>query len=126
LYLVQNDVHADATSGSATHLCSRGKAGVEDDPHHLRGTHLRQLVAREEALATRDLSNSIAVDATPVVRNLDEDHVALLFDTNDERSRTVLASCGTNCRGLDAVIERVANQMNEGALQLFENTAIDG
>src|SRR5207237_656015 len=72
-----------------------------------------------------DLLDAGVVEAASVVGDLDEEHVALLLDADDESAFAVLAAPLADLGRLDAVIDRVADQVDERAAEALEDAAVE-
>ena len=118
-------VHADAAAGNGGDLAGGGEAGQEDQSGLLRGGQLLGLLGREEAGGAGLADQRLAVDAAAVVGGLDQDLVAGLARRDPERAGRGLAGGGALVGRLDAMVDRVADDMGQGIADHLDHLAVE-
>src|SRR6185312_7058292 len=90
----------------------RGKSGLEDEIENLR---VRPLPVRVgEAALDGFLENPLALEATSVVRHLDDDAARVMEGVQGHGPDGRFSGGSPDIRGLDAMVDRVADQMRQG------------
>ncbi len=118
-----HDVHADAAAGDLRHLRRGRETRLEQEFDELRVGGLG--IGGNQAQRTGALAHAREIDAGAVVGQVDHDFVADL--ANRQRYFAGLELTGLDARiaRLDAVVERVAQQMLERTDQLFQHRAVE-
>ncbi len=121
--LAAHDVHADAAAGDLRERRRRRKAWLKQAFDELVDRRLR--IGLHEAERNRTFAHALEIDAAAVVRDLDRDFIADL--AHGQRDLAGLRLPRGHARGtrLDAVIERVAQQVLERADELLEDRAVE-
>ena len=118
-------VHAHSPARHVRHGLGRGKARLEDELQYpLIGQRCR-VGCGDQAPGHGLLANSFDVDPASVVRDFDRHPPALIECSQREPPDARLAGCQPNLRGLDAVVDRVANQMRERITDAFDERAVE-
>src|SRR5690606_20462589 len=108
---VVDDVHADAATGRLRELAGRAEAGLQDQ---LDGLVVRDLLLRrDETLLERFAPNRSEIETRAVVADLDDDLRAFALDLQRHAARFGLAPLLAYGGLLDAVRDRVAQQVLE-------------
>ncbi len=116
-------VHADATPGQFGQRVRRRKARRENQVGHLV---VRRLVAfGNQAAGQRLGADALEVQPRAVVAEVDQDFVAVLADLHQQFARLGLAGVLTRRARLDAVHDRVAQQVFKRRSHLFQHAAVD-
>ncbi len=89
------------------------------------GGHAVGLLGRDEAGGPRLADQSFAVDAAAVVGDLDQYLVAGLAGGDPERAGGLLAGLGAQLGRLDAVVDRVADDMGERIADHLDHLAVE-
>ena len=118
-----HDVHPDAAARDLRDLRRGREAGPEDALDELRVGRLG--VRREEPDLQRALAHPREVDAAAVVGELDHHLVAGLAYRERDLARLRLAGRDACGAGLDAVVERVAQQVLERAREFLEDRPVE-
>src|SRR4051812_14010171 len=84
------------------------------------------LLRREQATRDGDIAYDARVDAGTVILDLDEHHVPRALDPDRDRAFAVLAGRDANLGRLDPVIDRITHEVDERALERFEQATIQG
>ena len=121
--LAAHDVHADAAAGDLRHLRGRREPWLEQAFDELLLGRLG--VLRDQADRTGALADAVEIDAAAVVRELDQDFVADLLHGERDLAGLRLAGLLPRVARLEAVVERIAQQVLERADQLFQHRAIE-
>ena len=108
-----NHVHADAAAGNGGHFLGGRKAGLEDQGELFARAQVRCLGLIDHASGNRLLEQLLAVDAAPVVLDIDQDLVAGLARRNAQDADFALAGLEALGGKLDAVIDRVADDVRQ-------------
>ena len=118
-----NDVHSDAASGDLGHCAGGRKSRGEDEFDELSLGRLD--VAGDQALRARLVADPSEIESCPVVGQLDRDFVALLADVERYFAGFLLARIPPRLTALDAMVERIAQQVLERSDQLFQHRTIE-
>src|SRR6185437_4055643 len=78
LDIAAHDIEADAAARNIRYLRRGGKAGMEDELQQLMLAHRSQLGIAGEAAAADRGANTLGIDATPIIRQSDDDRAAFL------------------------------------------------
>ena len=120
-----DDVHADAAAGNGGDLAGGRQAGGEDQRHLLLEREAVGAVGRDDAGADRLADQRVAVDAAAVVGHLDQDLVAGLARRDAQIAGLVLAGLGPALLVLDAMIDRVADDVGQRIADHLDHLAIE-
>ena len=120
-----DDVHADTAPRDGGHLVGGGKAGLEDQRELLALGQVRGLGLVDDPGGDRLLDQFLAVHAAAVVVNVDEDLVARLTRRDGENADFALAGLQAIGRKLDAVIDRVADDVGQRIADHLDHLAIE-
>src|SRR5882672_914855 len=121
--IAAHDVHADAAAGHVADLLRSGKAGHE---YQVVDLFVGQLLIRSDQRTLARLLQDLGfVETGTIVAHLDDDVAALVKCRELERAGLVLACCEPPFRDLEAVIERVADQMHERIADLLEHGLVE-
>ena len=108
-------VHADAAPRDFSHLVGGGKTGAEDA---LCDVFIGGLLVRANPAALhRDAANALERQAAAVVAQRDLQHALIHTHFDVDRACRRLAARDAFVCGLDAVVDRVAQQVHEHVLQ---------
>jgi len=118
-----DDVHADTPARNLRDLRGRREPGLEQvfDEFGVRRRRARWNEARRGGA----LAHPRKVDAGAIVDDLDDHFVAHLPHRQRDLAGFGLAGVPANVARLDAVIERIAQQVFERTRQLFQHRAIE-
>ena len=108
-----NDVHAHAAAGNVTDFFREAEAGEEDEVENFAGAHGGELFLGDEAFLDGFFGDAVVVHACAVIFDLDDDVVAFLASFDADRAARRLAALDARGRQFDAVIERIAKEVNE-------------
>jgi hypothetical protein len=118
-------VHADAAARDVGDLAGGREAGQEDELRDVARCHLRELGLRDEALLHRLRGDPLGVDAAAVVDDLEVDLAGLVVGAELQRPLGGLAPRDAVVRQLDAVVDRVADQVGQRVLDGLEHAAVE-
>ncbi len=123
LDLVVDDVHADATAGRLRELAGRAETRLQDQ---LDGLLVGDpLVLGEQALLVGLAADGREIEAAAVVAHLDDDFRAFAADLQQHLPGLGLAALRASGRFLDAVRNRVAQQVLERRQHRLEHLPVD-
>src|SRR5207302_7033085 len=125
LDLVAHDVHADAASRDFGDRSAGGETVAEDELVELGGQHRLGLGRGNDVALDGDLLDAGVVETASVVGDLDEEHVALLLHADDEGAFAVLAAGLADLGRLDAVIDGVADEVDERPSQRLQDAPVE-
>ena len=124
LNLAADNVHADAASGNIGNLLRSREARQEDEADRIRIVETICLLLRNHALLDRLAADLARINARAVIRDHDDDVVPLMprdeTDFTDARLSLFLACI----RALNAVVERVAQEVHDRIADLVDNGTI--
>ena len=123
LDIAADHVHADAAAGYVGDLFRGREAGQEDEIVDLIVAE-RSVRAYQPAVA-RLLQHTLGIDTGAVVLDLDDDAAAAMLGREPDRAFFGLACSRAIGRRLDAVIDRVADDMGQRIAEAFDDRAID-
>ena len=103
--LAAHDVHTDAAPRNIGDLLRRGKAGQEDETNGIRIVETIRFVLRDHALFHRLAADDVGVDARTVVRDHDNDVIALMTRNKPHLTDARLPFCLALVGTLDTVVE---------------------
>ena len=119
-----HDVHADAAPRDCGHRIAARQAGVEDEVELGGMIHRGGLAGGQDLLRPGLLDQSIDVDAAAVVGDFDEDLVARLTRGDDQAARFALARRAAIRRRLDTMVDRIADDVEQGIAHQLDHLAI--
>ena len=102
-----------------------GEPGSEDQGCDLRGREIVGQVGVDEPGVDGALQHLRQIDARAVVGDVDHDRVLLAPRLDDESTDLALARRTPLFAALDAVIDRVAHQVQERLGEAIENRAVE-
>ena len=118
-------VHADAAAGNRGDFLGGRQAGFEDQRQLLARAQLRGGGLVEDAGGDRFFDQPLAVDAAAVVLDVDQDLVARLARRDGQHADLALAGLQPLGRRLDAVIDRVADDVGQRIADHLDHFAIE-
>jgi hypothetical protein len=121
--LVLHHVHADAAARDLAHFLGGREPRQEDELRELRFGQLD--VRREETRGDGLFADAREVEPRAVVRDGEHDFVAALGGVDRDLADLGLARREARRGGLDAVRDRIAQQVLEGRGDFFEDGAIE-
>ena len=120
-----DDVHADPATRNGGHRLRGRQSGFEDQGEPLgRGQRLG-LGLGQQLAGDRFLDQPLAVDALAVVDDVDQDLVARLTRRDRQQADLALARLAPVGGGLDAMIDRVADDVGQRIADHFDHFAIE-
>ena len=123
LHLVVDDVHADAAPGRLCELAGRAEAGLQNQLHRLVVADL--LPVGEQSLLQRLAPDRREIEPAAVVGDLDEHLAAFALDLERHAAQLGLTALFARSGRLDAVRDRVAQQVLERRQHAFEHLPVD-
>ena len=117
-------VQADAAPGKLGDVLARGKTGQEEKLDQLFLAHFGGRFVRGQFLAHDGRAEVFKVDALAVISEDDDEHARAVAGFEGQRALGGLAGALAFLGRFQAVIERVAEQVRQGSLQLFEDVAV--
>ena len=120
-----DDVHADAAAGDVGRRRPRAEAGLEDQVEKLLGRPSIDLARGRHAPLDGHRAQHLQVDAAPVVFQRDQDAIALLLGREHQLAGRRLADALADGRRLDAVVDGVANEMNQRLGDLLDDFLVE-
>ena len=120
-----HDVHADATARDARHGRRGGEARFEDELQHAVGRHRRRLRGGHKPPGDRLLADFFERDSAAVVGDLDRHPAALVEGPQREPARPRLSGGHAGRGRLDAVVDRVADEMRERIADALDQRPIE-
>src|SRR5690606_15414178 len=122
LDVLADDVHADAAAGHVGDLLGRRESRRADE---LPDVAVARILRNVEAALGRLGEDPLPVQARAVVRDLDDDVPALMRGAQAQRAGARLAGAHPRFRLLDAVIDRIADDMRQGIDELFDDAFVE-
>ena len=104
---------------------SRAEAGLEDELEQLQRRPAFHLRCGRQSAANGRLAQRAGVDAAPVVPHGDEDPIALLLGRDEELSGRRLAALDPFGGRFEAVVEGVADHVNQRLGNLFDDFLVE-
>ena len=120
-----DDVHPDAAPGNLAGVVERGEARSRDQVQRLGVRQAHGLRRRQHAALDGDFLQSADVQPRPVVLDDNREPRGLACDPNREPARGGLAGGPPRGFGLDAVVDRVPNHVEERVDELLEQAPVD-
>mmetsp|Transcript_53303 Transcript_53303/g.125256 ORF Transcript_53303/g.125256 Transcript_53303/m.125256 type:complete len:710 (+) Transcript_53303:1650-3779(+) len=115
-------VHADATARDLTDLVCRGEAGLEDQRRDL--LRLQGFIATDQALGDGTFMDAIQRQAASVVLQHQAQRLVIEFEVQFDATLCGLADAQAMLGGLDAVVERIAVEVDEDIAQHAGDLAV--
>ena len=120
-----NHVHAHTAARHARDLGGRGEARLKDELQHAVGGHGLRVGGRDEPAGDRLLADLLEGDATTIVGDLDRDPPALVEGPQRQPPGAGLAPGDANVGGLDAVVDRVADEVRERVADALDQRPVE-
>ncbi|GBC91241.1 hypothetical protein HRbin14_02005 [bacterium HR14] len=121
-HIAFDDIHPDAAPRQVAHLLGCGEPGLEDEVQQRFAAGLVML--REPAELNRLLAHALEVNPASVVAHFNIDAPLCLIGAEGERARFGLARTPPLFGRLDAVVNRVPNQVGERIAERFQKRAV--
>ena len=118
-------VHADPAAGDCGDFAGGRQAGFEDQRQLLARAEQGGLVLGGDARGNRLFDQLLAVDAAAVVLDVDQNLVARLAGGDGEDADLALAGLHPLGRGLDAVVDGVADDVGQGIADHLDHLAVE-
>lgn len=115
-------VHAHAPARHVGDLLGRGETGGEDE--HQGVLVGQDRVGGDDALFERLGLDPLRVDSRAVVNDADQDLAARMFGREIDPPFRTLAALDALLRRFDAVVDAVAEQMDQGIVQAFNDRLV--
>ena len=124
LYVLPHHVHPHSPPRGAGDHRAGGDPRGEDQPHGLIIAHHIHVLRPDQARFQSRLLYFLDVDPCPIVGHFDDDVAALLEGCYSDRPSARFTRSLAIVRSFDAVINRVAQQVNEGVLDLLQHLSV--
>src|SRR5690606_321333 len=118
-------VHPDAAAGDGAHLRSGAEAGRKDELVDRFPAQAAGLVRTDQPALDGLAENFFGVEPPSVVGDLDVNVVLLMIGVQAYFPPGALPLLAALLRGLDAVIDRVAQEVDQGIANLFDHRAVE-
>src|SRR4051812_11656728 len=118
-------VHADAAAGDVARDLGGREAGQEQQLGRPLAVERIGRLGGDEPALDRALADLDGVDAAPVVANVDDDVAARMARRDLERAGLGLARGDAVLRRLEAVVQRVADEVDERVAQRLDDGAVE-
>lgn len=122
--VIADDIHPDSAAGNIADLLGCGEAGPENKPQCLILSHPAGLFCRNDALPQSRLCNQAGVDPGSVVLDDQDDLVVLVGGNDAYGSGLAFAGLAADFRGLYAVIDGIAQQMDQRVAKLLNERPV--
>ncbi len=118
-------IHADAAAGEFADLLFGGEAGQKDEFEHLALRQSRGFLRGDDAFGNGVLHDFLCIHAATIVAHLNLHLVAQMAGEHAQHGLLGLAGLTAYLRLFDAVVERVAHQVNERAGERIDHGLVD-
>jgi hypothetical protein len=119
-----DDVHADAAAGDVGDFFGSREAGEEDEVDAFAFAHTRGLFRRDQAFFDGLAADLIGVEPAAIVGDLDDDLTAFVIRAQEQAPFSGFADSDAPFGLLDAVIDRVANDVRQRILDRLDDRLV--